>query len=181
MFLILAKHLWSYKLHDLKSLMCLAWVNMATAADKDDKSDRKADFRISPLPAEYPFLRLLTVVVCWRIDITVVQQYQAEVCTNLSPWGGRGRGPWPLGRSIRGESGGRPDILLSRPEKHMNARIKALNALIVTGRYERQDIRGERWGWHAAKGPKLDFNLDCCGCAPQGEATRAACGLENLN
>lgn len=33
----------------------------------------------------------------------------------LSPWGGMGRGPWPLGRSIRGESGGRPGILLSRP------------------------------------------------------------------
>lgn len=28
-----------------------------------------------------------------------------------------GLGPWPLGRSIRGESGGRPGILLSRPEK----------------------------------------------------------------
>jgi len=33
----------------------------------------------------------------------------------LSPWGGMGRGPWPLGRSIRGESGGRPGTLLSRP------------------------------------------------------------------
>lgn len=33
----------------------------------------------------------------------------------LSPWGGIGRGPWPLGRSIRGDSGGRPGILLSRP------------------------------------------------------------------
>lgn len=33
----------------------------------------------------------------------------------LSPWGGTGRGPWPLGRSIRGDSGGRPGILLSRP------------------------------------------------------------------
>lgn len=33
----------------------------------------------------------------------------------LSPWGGMGRGPWPLGRSIRGDSGGRPGILLSRP------------------------------------------------------------------
>lgn len=33
----------------------------------------------------------------------------------LSPCGGPGRGPCPLGRSIRGESGGRPGILFSRP------------------------------------------------------------------
>ena len=37
-------------------------------------------------------------------------------CTNLSPWGGIGRGPWPLDRSTRGDVGGRPRILLSRPE-----------------------------------------------------------------
>lgn len=35
----------------------------------------------------------------------------------LSPWGGMGRGPGPLGRSIRGESGGRPGNLRSRPGK----------------------------------------------------------------
>lgn len=35
----------------------------------------------------------------------------------LSPCGGMGRGPWPLGRSILGDSGGRPGILLSRPTK----------------------------------------------------------------
>lgn len=33
----------------------------------------------------------------------------------LSPCGGMGRGPWPLGRSILGDNGGRPGILLSRP------------------------------------------------------------------
>lgn len=33
----------------------------------------------------------------------------------LSPCGGIGRGPWPLDRSILGDSGGRPGILLSRP------------------------------------------------------------------
>lgn len=33
----------------------------------------------------------------------------------LSPWGGMGLGPCPRGRSIRGESGGRPGNLLSRP------------------------------------------------------------------
>lgn len=31
------------------------------------------------------------------------------------PGGGSGRGAWSLGRSIRGDSGGRPGILLSRP------------------------------------------------------------------
>lgn len=44
------KHLWSYVLRAMKSLMCLAWVNMASAADKDDTPDRKADCKISPLP-----------------------------------------------------------------------------------------------------------------------------------
>lgn len=33
----------------------------------------------------------------------------------LSPCDGIGRGPWPLGRSILGDIGGRPGILLSRP------------------------------------------------------------------
>lgn len=34
----------------------------------------------------------------------------------LSPWSpGRGRGPWARGRSMRGEGGARPGILLSRP------------------------------------------------------------------
>lgn len=33
----------------------------------------------------------------------------------LSPWGATALGPWPRGRSSRGEGGGRPGILLSRP------------------------------------------------------------------
>lgn len=37
--------------------------------------------------------------------------------TYLSPWGAAGRGPWPRGRSMRGESGARRGTLLSRPEK----------------------------------------------------------------
>ena len=36
--------------------------------------------------------------------------------TYLSPCGGIGRGPWPLGRSILGDRGGLPIILRSRPE-----------------------------------------------------------------
>lgn len=40
-------------------------------------------------------------------------------CTNLSPWGGAGRDPCPLDRSIWGDCGGRPGILLSRPEKQI--------------------------------------------------------------
>lgn len=33
----------------------------------------------------------------------------------LSPWGGKGRGPGALSRSVRGEGGARPGSLLSRP------------------------------------------------------------------
>lgn len=70
--------------------------------------------------------------------------------TDLSPCGGMGRGPWPLGRSILGDSGGRPGILLSRPteiprEKYMRANIAIRHASDRTsGHPLRKDLNHNR-------------------------------------
>lgn len=80
---------------------------------------REVHFRISTLPAECPPISFSTVGFWWKVLRINVSHKALHIqgSTNLSPCGGMGLGPWPLGRSIRGESGGRPRILLSRPEK----------------------------------------------------------------
>lgn len=80
---------------------------------------REVHFRISTLPAECPPISFSTVGFWWKVFRIKISHKALHIqgSTDLSPCGSMGLGPWPLGRSIRGESGGRPNILLSRPEK----------------------------------------------------------------
>lgn len=90
-----------------------------TAVDKDKVSSvitlEFPHFQLNVLP--HTFLPLASDEKVLRINNTVIKHLHIQGSTNRSPCGGMGLGPWPLGRSIRGESGGRPGILLSRPEK----------------------------------------------------------------
>lgn len=70
-------------------------------------------FQLNVLPS------FSTVGFWWKVFRIKISNKALHIqgSTDLSPCGSMGLGPWPLGRSIRGESGGRPSILLSRPEK----------------------------------------------------------------